>query len=156
VGLRVDQIEEAVAARVAAVDASPFDQRTPGSALGAPAFTESEIALTSDAEGAVSHLRFLIMAQDARVIDDRQLPGTDSKTLSTLAVVFLYHLRPTAQVADQRLAARAASAIVRAVKAMPQADWRATVRDAWQPTISPNGEWLLVSIAFEILYEQPV
>ena len=168
-GLRVDQIEEDIAARVAAIDASPFDQRdTSSTARGAsaPAFTEADSPLVPEGEARpLGHLRFSALADGAIVTGDRQAPSSDAKTVSGLVVQFLYRLRAGKNSAtpavplqriDQRLAARAASAIVRAVKAFPQDQWQATVLDAWSPTVSEDGEWLLVDVSFSVLYEMPV
>lgn len=162
--LRVDQVEEQIALRVASVDAAPFDQRTAGSTIGSPAFIEAEAALVPQGEARpLGHLRFHVLAESANIIDDRQRPGTLAKTVSDVLVSFLYRIRPGKdsddipyQRNDQRLAARAASAIVRAVKAFPHSEWSASVDNAWAPTISADGEWLLVGVTFSVLYEMPV
>ena len=162
-GLRVDQIEEAIAARIVDVDADPYDQRV-GPGMAAPAFTEAASALVPAGESrGLAHLRFWVLAAGAPVRADRQAPGTDAKVVSRVDVQFLYRIRPTQgsagipyQRVDQRLAARAAAAIVRAVKARPQDQWAATVIDAWRPSISDDAEWLLVTVQFSVLYEMPV
>jgi hypothetical protein len=159
-GLRVDEIEEQVAARVAGVDAAPFAQ-----GLAGALFIEAEAPLVPQGEARpLGHLRYQVLADNAIVTDDRQAPGTDAKTLSTVIVSYLYRIRPGKdptsslpyQRLDQRLAARAAAAVVRAVKAFPQHEWSAQVLNAWAPTISADGEWLLVALTFSILYDLPV
>ena len=155
--LYVDQIEEQVAARVAAIDSTPYDQRAAGTSATAPTFTESAAPLVPQGESrALSHLRFQVLAESAEIDTDRQTPGTDAHVISAVSVTFLYHLRPGYQRADQRTAARAAADIVRAVKAHPQSEWSALVTSAWAPVISADGEWLLVSVSFLIDYDMPV
>ncbi len=164
-GIRVDELEELVATRVADVDAGPFDQRTPNSQFAAPAFLEAETTLIAQAEARpLGHLRFEVLAGTATPTDDRQRPGEDCETLSTVVVSYLYRVRagkdPSTdkpyQRQDKRLAARAAAAIVRAVKALPQSRFCANLIDGWSPAISADGEWLLVAVTFSILFDMPV
>ncbi len=164
--LRVDQIEEAIAARIATVDATPFDQKIAGAPTAAAAFHEAANPLVPQGTSrGLSHLQFWVLADGAPVVADRQRPGDDAKTVSAVLASFLYRIRPGAdsstppipyQRSDQRLAARAASAIVRAVKKFPQDEWEASVINSWLPTVSADGEWLLVGVSFSVLYAQPV
>jgi len=157
VGLRVDQLEESIAARVAGVDAAPYDQRGSGSAVAAPAFIEADSPLVPQGEARpLGHLRYSVLCESAPVVDDRQNPGTYAKCVADVVVQFLYRLRPGSQRGDQRLAAQAAASVVRAIKAIPQHEWSAAIVNAWAPTISVDGEWLLVALTFAVVFDIPV
>lgn len=152
--LRVDQVEEQIAERVVAVDATPFDQRPTGSSASAPAFSEADTAVLGMGESrALSHLRFQVLCESAPVDGSRQRPGFPAKVTADVVVRFLYRIRAGSQRADQRLAARAASDVVQAVKALPSPEWAARVLNAWLPTISADGEWLLVDTTYDVTFE---
>lgn len=159
VGLRVDELEELLVARVDGIDATPFDQRVSNSALEAPAWRESEVPLsvTSSVEGrSLGHLRFNVFAERAVPVSDRQRPGEATKTRSRVTVVFTYKIRPVSQLADQRLAARAANAVAKAIKALPQNQYTAQLVDGWLPSVQPDGEWMRIAVVFNIFFEMPV
>ena len=129
--LRPDQIEEAISARISALSGTDYAQ---GSYT--PSWTESDVALTPDnqAEGrGLGHLLYWVLAQGAQPMDDRQPAGGRVLTQSRVLVSFLYHLRPTYQRADQRLAAQAAHDVAVAVKALPQDEWWAQLADRPYP-----------------------
>lgn len=155
--LRPDQIEELIAARVATTDATPYDQSVGSSQARDLAFRESENPLViNDETRVLSHLRYWVLIHDAPVVGDRQAPGTDAKVISSCTVSFLYRIRPGKQKTDQRLASRAAIAIIREVKALPQSEWVAQLVNGWLPQVDEDAAWLLVDMTFLIHYDMPV
>jgi hypothetical protein len=145
----VYQLEAATAAKVAALDAAAFDQ---GSIEAT--WTESDQAISADGVSyATSHLSFaVIVSASPAVSNDSQASYRYARVRSRLLVEFLYHLRPGQQIADQRLAARAAADLRRAVMA-PDPDANIVLFDAGRYSRTSDGEWLLVQVEFDAYHD---
>jgi len=144
--IRLEQIHEEIAARVAALDATPF---LASEASGA--WVEAEIPFTA-ASG--SHGRsHLLFAVDFRSVPisglTRNAPGWEAGVAVDVAVQFLYHLRPTEQGTDQKLSYEAARQVLKTMLA-PWADVNVQPTNAYQPGGLLAGEWLPVQVLFRV------
>ncbi len=152
----IREIEELVVARILDLNTSPkivagdFDQ---GATRGL--WKEASIPLSVvDDSHPLGHLLFNVFAESGRNTG-RQRDAADgfTKITADMVVLFTYHLRPTEQIADQRLAADAALLIVRSIMALPQVYQHFDLVNAWRPALTPDGEWLLIRLDFTCFFD---
>lgn len=149
----LDELEERLAARIAALSSAPYQQ------AGAPAgevWTESDTALTVAQDSALqSHLAFSVTVEDGPVVDDDNAVHGFLTVLAQVAVVYLYRLRSDDQRRDTRTAIQAARALMGAVMA-PSPMWgSAMALNVYQPR-DLEGEFLPVQQTYSILIDVPI
>tara|TARA_R110002020_G_scaffold364704_3_gene576998 strand:- start:488 stop:946 length:459 start_codon:yes stop_codon:yes gene_type:complete len=139
---KISQLETALAALIIELDAAAYQQgRAPA------AWSESKVALSpASVAHALGHLCFAVTVESAPVSASRSAPPS-CKLTSEVAVRFTYHLRPTMQIADARSAADAAGDIAAACVALSQY-YSTRLVNAYEPELSSDGEWMLVTVTF--------
>ena len=153
----VRELEEELAERIAALDASPFDQNKDG--LRPAAWREASIPLSVvDDASPLEHLLFNVFVERSQNSEEhRDAPNGFAKVESTVLVLFVYNLRASDQLEDARLASDAAHAVVRALMARDLAQL-VDVRlvSAWRPLLSPDGRKLLAEVQFLAVHDLPL
>jgi hypothetical protein len=157
---RMDQVEAALAARIAAVVATPYVQ-VPGDV-----FRESSIPLTAIEDAShLGHLRYSVWLQSSTrggSSRDGYEDDVDGSVWvqSRIVVALCYRIRSTRQVDDARLAARAAGDIARAIMAAPSAgeladgvDIITGWVDPYRPQVTADGGWILVLGEYQVQYD---
>ena len=149
----IRQLEEALVARIAALDGSPYNQ---DARIGQ--WREAQIPLSvQSASQAAGHLTFNVFAEAARnsTLERDTSPGGFVKLITDVAVIFAYHIRPAPdrQLADQRAASDAALDVARAVLALPQAAFQTLPVTLWRPSVTDNGEWMLIRLDFLAIHD---
>ena len=149
--IEVYALESTLAAKIAAIDAVAFKQ---GSISAS--FSESTQAITADTgDYALSHLGYAVYCVSAPSAPfDRQRRSGEryAKLRSRFVVEFLYHLRPSEQVSDSRLAWRASADIRRTVMESGPRYWVELV-DAGRPSATEDGEWLLMVSEYDVFHD---
>lgn len=142
----IAQLEAALSSLVSEIEAAPYQQgRAPAS------FTESTVAMSpATVAHALGHLCYTVTVESAPVSASRSAPPS-CKLSSDVAVRFTYHLRPTAQIADSRLASDAALAIAKALTALSQY-YSVQIVNVFEPELSTDGEWMLVTVSFLVTH----
>jgi hypothetical protein len=153
----VRELEEELAERIQALDATPFDQNKDGQRPAA--WREATVPLTvlEDASPR-EHLLFNVWVERSENTGERRdAPGEFAKVESDVVVLFLYNLRAADQLPDSRLASDAAHAIVRALMARDLAEL-VDVRlvHAWRPLVSDDGTKLLAEVRFTVAHDLPL
>lgn len=147
--LSVAQVEEEVARRITALDATDYNQGGVSAA-----WTQGErFGLREDGTSGLAHLLFHVFVESSpNDYSDEGQSYRCARLRSRLTVAFTYRLQVSAQIADSRLARDAAADVVRAINAdWPEAD--AILVDAGQTVITEDGAHLGVLITFDILHE---
>lgn len=153
--MRLDEVATAVAAAVAALDATPYVQVT------GDAFTESDLPLPLVPQlqaATVQHLAFSVSVDASDNANTRRdTPGDVIRVASTVRVYLAYQLRAAYTLTDYRLHLRAAGDILAALN--DEEGWNAdgdvvaSLVSAWSPTytLTEGGPPLSVaSITFRI------
>lgn len=149
----IADLERELVARIAALDGSAFKQ---GARVGQ--WREAQIPLSVVQENqAIGHLSYNVFVEAGRnsTIDrDRAFDGW-IKLISDVAVLFAYHVRPApdVQLADQRAGSDAALQVARALLANPQSQFQLLPVTLWRPSMSGDGEWMLVRLDFTAIHE---
>ncbi len=142
----IADVEVAAVARIEAMDGSRYNQgsRTKG------VWKEAENALIVDGEAhSRGHLAFNVFCESGRNTGRQRDRHDDTvRTRSDMVVLFMFHLRPTAQISDAREATRAARDVVAALLALPQNLVEFDVVNSWRPSVVAGQEWLLVRMDF--------
>ena len=144
----LDELEEALAARIEAIDPTPYQH-----AIG-DAFNETRLPLTTvQSDSALqADLAFSVSVESAPVVDDGQASEGQLSVLATVAVVFLYRLRSDDQRRDTRTAIHAARAVTAAVM-QPAVEWgSAHPINVYEPQ-AMQGEFLPVRLTFHCLID---
>lgn len=154
--LTIDQLCETTAARIAALDASDYAQ-----AGYSATWTETGIPGAADEGSApVEHLQFMVGVVSSQNTDlDHDRAAEEVYLRTTLQVAYGYHMRtggPT-QITDERLAMRAGQSIAAAMLA----EWGAGDRivylvSPYAAYVSPDGEWLLCTVTFDVFHDFPI
>lgn len=143
-------IEEALVARIAALDATPYAQG------GTAQWRESQVPLSVIQDpSSLAHLAFNVWIQNAASGLSRQGELDEVYVTARLVAAFSFRLRPGNQVADARIATDAAVDLTQAVLAPSAAGPSAVVSfvDGLQPALSIDGEWLLVTQTYEVRFD---
>lgn len=156
--ITIAELERELVSRIEALDGSAFQQGAdgPGARLGT--WRESRIPLSVLGEAqAIGHLAFNVFVENARnsALERDRSPDGAIKLVSDVAILFAYHVRPTRdlQIPDQRSASDAAIDLARAVLALPQNLFQTQPVSLWRPSITPDGEWMLVRLDFLAIHD---
>jgi len=138
----IRELEELTLARILALDGTPYNQGT--TIRGA--WREAEIPLSvADEAHPLGHLLVNVFAESGRNRGmERDQAGRFLAVASDLVILFTYHLRRGTQLEDARQAADAAHDVARALLAWPSRRVVVDLVNLWRPTLTPDGEWLLV------------
>lgn len=149
--ISIAELEVELVARIAALDGGPFTQ---GKRIGK--WREASIPLSVVAEAqSIGHLTFNVFAEEARnsTLERDVAPGGFVKLATDVAVLFAYHITPARQIPDQRLASDAARDVARAVLALPQNLFVSLPVTLWRPSVTRDGEWMLVRLDFLCVHD---
>lgn len=155
----VATILETAAARIAALDASDWDQ-----GQGVPAWTKSKTPLRLDQESSYGHLRFSVYVSSAPA----DINGNDrydrTRISPQLVVEFLYRLRAFDQSADEIAAWKAQEQVTACMigdwsmsvdsvagTALDEVDTRVT--DHGSPLLTLDGGWVLMRSAYHLSFD---
>lgn len=146
----LNELEEALAARIAALDSTAHQQ------VNAPTgevWAESDLPLTAMQDSVLqSHLAFSVSVEDAPVVEDNHAANGYLSVLATVSVVFLFRLRTDSQRADTRAAIQAAMAVAGAIM-QPSAQWGSALPvNVYQPK-DLEGEFLPVQQTYRVLLD---
>lgn len=151
--LSIAELERELVRRIAALDGSAYAQ---GARVGQ--WREASVPLSVVQEPqAIGHLTFNVFGEAARnaTLERDNAPGW-IKLATDVAVLFAYHIRPASdgtQLEDQRSASDAAKDVARAVLAMPQNLFVSLPVSIWRPSITTDGEWMLVRLDFLVVHD---
>ncbi|MEO0602308.1 MAG: hypothetical protein AAF211_12775 [Myxococcota bacterium] len=146
------EVEQAFVARIAALDASAYQQH-----VTTENWHESLVPLSVALDRGEGHLAFTVAIQSAGntgLHRDAEVAG-EIYVVARAAITFGYRLRAGSQVADARLATDAAHDVTR----MLMAPWPASpcpdvaFVEGLQPSLTPDGEWLLVNQIYEVRFD---
>ena len=146
---------ESLATRIKALNSSAYDQTGYGTG-----WTETRVPATAiEAPSPVGHLCFGVIpigSANREMENDRAAETVAART--GIRIVYGYHLRTgsTSQVPDERLSMRAARDIRHALLDEWDGDRVVYLVDAYSHMISPDGEWLLCTVAFDVYHDLPI
>lgn len=152
-GQTIREIELGAVARISALDGSAFDQ---GATKGV--WTEATIPLAVEDEShPLGHLAYNVWVESARNLGlERDGAHTFARMASDVVVFFTFHIRPTQQIEDARLASDAALQVISTLMALPQNLSVFQLVNAFRPALAPDGEWMLVRLDFIALHDLPL
>lgn len=150
----IAELEQLLVARISALDGSAYDQ---GPRVGQWREASVPLSVVSEPQ-AIGHLTFNVFAEAARNSTQERDRGRGGfvKLITDVAILFAYHIRPAAdgtQIADQRAASDAALDLARAVLAMPQNVVQVQPVALWRPSMTTDGEWMLVRLDFLAIHD---
>lgn len=147
---KISQLEAALSAIIAELDAEPYQQgRT------AACWTESTVAMSpANVAHSLGHLCYTVTVDSAPVSMSNGAPPS-VKLQSDVVVRFCYKLRPTMQIADSRLASDAANDVCSGLSALSQY-YSMRITNAFEPELSSDGEWMLVTVSFIATHTIPI
>ena len=150
----IPEVEQYYAARITALDATPFLQPGTTSTRDAEAFHESPVPLDVLADSSLyRHLAFSVIASDAPYTGGNDDPGVSVATQVRLRVLMLYRIRPRPAVSDgmlsdMRLAAEASRRVYSALLKDGWAEANVLPVNGYRP--GPlDGEWMTVEVAVD-------
>lgn len=144
----LDDLEENISAKVAALDATAYRHGTD------EVWTETDLPLTAVADSALeAHLAYSVSVESAPVVEDDHASEGKLTVLAQVAVVFLYRLRTDDQRRDTREGAiRAARDVAKAIMAPDVAYGSPLPVNVYQPQ-AMEGEFLPVRLTFQCLVD---
>ena len=143
----INAVEEALAARIEALDAAPFQHRS-------EVWAETDIPLTQrPADSALeAHLAFSVTSETAPVRDDGHASEDQLTVMARFTVLFLYRLRSDDQRRDSRTAIEAARQVMGAIMA-PSSVWGSAFPvNIYEPQ-AMEGEFLPVQLTFDLTFD---
>lgn len=152
--ISIAELERELVRRILALDGSAYDQ---GARKGE--WREASVPLSVVQEPqSIGHLTFNVFAEAARnaTLERDVAPGGFVKLATDVAVLFAYHVRPASdgtQLEDQRAASDAARDVARAVLALPQNLFVSLPVALWRPSVTTDGEWMLVRLDFLCVHD---
>jgi len=161
VELDLPDLLDSIAERITALDATAYEQGdSVQGGYGLDGWTETSIPTTAiDGGSPVGHLQFVLVPVGSSNTDlDNDRPAGSVYTRTGLRLMYGYHLRTgsPSQVTDERLSMHAARDLRHALLDEWPGDRIVYLVDAYSSMITPDGEWLLVTIALDIFHDLPI
>lgn len=154
--LDVHEVEEKAAAKILALnsDTALMSLFTQGNSTTAAWREVRQLGIEPTSTAGVAHLSFHAFVEASPVTEmARGSSGDVAMVRSRLTVMFTYHCRSDAQIADSRLARRAAKAVFKALNARDQ-DWMCLPVDAGQFMLTDTDRpSVVMRVLFDILHE---
>lgn len=150
--ITVSQVEAAIAARIAGINGTPYQQ-----GKNPPSFTEGrKLASPRDVAASVAHLRYWVFVERSPNSNlEHDASDGECRVRSQLIVILAYHIGADRQVTDSRLARDAQNDVLRALNAH-SCDWTLDIVDAGAPAFDPSGQTMLITSLFYVYHEIPV
>lgn len=147
----LDQLEQDIASRVAALDATPWvhDADHP------EVWAECDVPMSAQTDSSLAqHLAYSVSVEDAPVVNDANMLDGYVTVLAQLKVSFYYRIRTDDQLRDQRTSHQAARQVAGAVLA-PSSSWETAPLNLYRPGAIVNG-FIPVDLRFQVLLDVSV